>query len=166
MRLPSYLHLAPSGVWHFRQRVPADLIRAFGMRLFKRTLHTRDVLTARRLALRLAEQYAQLFMHARDMHMSRERKPSIGAAVTAALGGDGYTLVMKPDGTIELKADAGRVRVDATDAAARIGPLLAEPYFQKVMADAATRISVSAPVSASSNIPVLPIGKVVTRWLT
>lgn len=42
-RFPTYLHLAPSGVWHFRARI--------GGHIHKRSLATRDTLTAQRLAL-------------------------------------------------------------------------------------------------------------------
>ncbi|HET9818904.1 MAG TPA: site-specific integrase [Rhodanobacteraceae bacterium] len=46
MKVPNYLYLAPSGVWHFRARV--------GGRTVKRSLHTRDRLAAQRAALTLA----------------------------------------------------------------------------------------------------------------
>lgn len=46
MKVPNYLHLAPSGVWFFRARVAG--------RIVKRSLHTRDRLTAQRQALALA----------------------------------------------------------------------------------------------------------------
>jgi hypothetical protein len=59
MKLKHYLSLAPSGTWHFRQRVPADLIRVFGCRFLKRSLRTRDPLIAQRLALGMWEAVAE-----------------------------------------------------------------------------------------------------------
>lgn len=45
MRLPHYLHRAPSGIWHFRQRVPTHLIPVFGKQVLKQSLRTRNVLS-------------------------------------------------------------------------------------------------------------------------
>jgi integrase len=167
MRLPNYLLLTPSGVWHFRQRVPADLIRVLGQKFFKRTLHTRDVLEAQRLALGVARGYAQLIQQLRALGVakSREGRPSIGGAVTAAQHGKPYTLVMQPDGRVELKAEPGPDHDAAMEAVAKIGPLAAEPYIQRIIAEAAARTSVPVPAAPASKIPVLPIGKVVTQWL-
>lgn len=72
MKLNHYLSLAPSGTWHFRQRVPADLIRVFGCRFLKRSLRTRDPLIAQRLALGMADAYAQAIRRARGMRVSGE----------------------------------------------------------------------------------------------
>jgi hypothetical protein len=79
MKLKHYLSLAPSGTWHFRQRVPADLIRAFGCRFLKRSLRTRDPLIAQRLALGMADAYAQAIRRARGMHVSSsmDGRPSV-----------------------------------------------------------------------------------------
>jgi integrase len=169
MRLSNYLHRPSSGVWHFRQRVPADLAHVLGQKFFKRTLHTRDVLEAQRLALGVARGYAQLIQQLRALGVakSKEGKPSIGGAVKAAQHGKPYTLVMQPDGRVELKAEPGPDHDAAMEAVAKIGPLAAEPYIQKIMAEAAARTSLPVPVPAApaSKIPVLPIGKVVTQWL-
>ena len=40
MRIPHFLTRAPSGVWHFRQRVPADIAPKMGCAAIKRSLGT------------------------------------------------------------------------------------------------------------------------------
>jgi len=60
MRIPNYLYLAPSRAWHFRQRIPSDLAKQTGQTAIKRSLGTRDILTAQCRALSLARQYADL----------------------------------------------------------------------------------------------------------
>lgn len=95
MRLPAYLHRPPSGGWHFRQRVPANLTFCFGQTFLKKTLRTRDVLEAQRLALGVARGYAQLIKQLRELALAKsgEGRPSIVGAVTAAQNGKPYTLV-------------------------------------------------------------------------
>jgi hypothetical protein len=36
MRIPNYLYLAPSGIGHFRLRVPQDLVKKIGRDAFKK----------------------------------------------------------------------------------------------------------------------------------
>jgi hypothetical protein len=52
MRIPHYLQLAPSGVWHYRQRIPARLIPLVGRSIIKKSLLTRELGVARNFALR------------------------------------------------------------------------------------------------------------------
>lgn len=52
MRLPHYLQLAPSGVWHYRQRAPVRLLPLIGRSIIKKSLLTRELGVARDLALR------------------------------------------------------------------------------------------------------------------
>lgn len=65
MRLAHHLLRHPSGVWHFRLIVPADLQALIGRRVIKKSLGTRDPVTARLWAYRLGAQYAQTFTAAR-----------------------------------------------------------------------------------------------------
>ena len=44
MRISNYLYLAPSQVWHFRQRLSSDLAKRTGQIFIKRSLGTRDLL--------------------------------------------------------------------------------------------------------------------------
>jgi integrase len=60
MRLPHYLTLAPSGVFHFRFRLPAALRETLGRREVRLSLGTRDTHTAQVSALALAQRYAQM----------------------------------------------------------------------------------------------------------
>lgn len=159
MRLPSYLQLAPSGVWHFRQRVPADLLPVFNTRFLKHSLRTRDVLAAQRLALAFADRYARLIEQARGMHVSDREVPSVDSILRAP-GKKKYKLTRHADGTVEFEAK-GKADHDLGMAAIeRIGILANEPSVQRAMREAAEREAAAKPL-----VPVLPIGKVVTQWL-
>lgn len=103
MRLPNYLQLAPSGVWHFRQRVPADLLHIFKRKFVKHSLRTRDVLASQRLALALADRYARLIEQARGMRVSGREAPSVESILRSDLGK--YKLIRRPGCTIELEAN-------------------------------------------------------------
>jgi integrase len=100
------------------------------------------------------------------MHVSssRDGEPSVATAVESAKDSEGYTLLIKPDGTFQLQAEPGPDHVDAMDAVSKIGPMLSEPYIQKIMAEAAARPAVPTAAPAS-RIPIYPIGKVVAQWL-
>jgi hypothetical protein len=50
MRIPNYLYLAPSGIWHFRLRVPQDLVEKIGRLAFQNSLQTRELMSALRCA--------------------------------------------------------------------------------------------------------------------
>lgn len=65
MRLAHHLLRHPSGVWHFRLIVPADLQAMLGRRVLKKSLGTRDPVVARAWAYALGAQYAQAFAVAR-----------------------------------------------------------------------------------------------------
>lgn len=65
MRLAHHLLRHPSGVWHFRLIVPADLRTLLGRRVIKKSLGTRDPVVARAWAYALGAQYAQAFAAAR-----------------------------------------------------------------------------------------------------
>jgi len=68
MRLAHHLLRHPSGVWHFRLIVPADLRPVLGLRVLKRSLGTRDPAQARLYAYQLGAQYAHAFASARGSH--------------------------------------------------------------------------------------------------
>lgn len=67
MRLAHHLLRHPSGTWHFRLTVPADLREAFGLRIIKRSLGTHVPAQARMGAYALGLHYAQLFATARQL---------------------------------------------------------------------------------------------------
>lgn len=167
MRSPHYLQRSPSGVWHFRQRVPTDLQAAFGRRVVKRSLRTRDANEAKRLARRMAQQQAQLIRQARGLDMAMGGSPSPGPVPTTALSSEGYTLIMRPDGTVEMKVEGGRAGTRSKNGVDRIGSLMVESYVQRLVTEAVARLveKPAAKPEAATGIPVLPIGKAVTRWL-
>lgn len=61
MRLAHHLLRHPTGVWHFRLTVPADLREAIGLRVIKRSLGTHDPGTAKEWAYMLGARYAHAF---------------------------------------------------------------------------------------------------------
>ena len=67
MRLPQHLLRHPTGMWHFRLTVPRDLWAVVGVRVLKRSLHTRAPVAARHWAYTLGAHYAQLFTTARPL---------------------------------------------------------------------------------------------------
>jgi integrase len=165
MRLPHYLHRSPTGIWHFRQRVPSDLIAVLGKQFIKKSLHTRDVLSAQRLALTLADRYAQVIRQARGLGMSTDGRPSVGMAVRSAENSEEYELVFNRDGSVRVKARGKADHDQAMEAAMRIGDMLKEPAMQQAIRDNAAREAVKAEGEAKPAIPALPIGKAVTQWL-
>jgi hypothetical protein len=76
MRIPHYLYLAPSGVWHFRQRIPARRSGMQGCGVVRRSLRTNNLLTAQRRALDLLERYAQAFASGGG-NMTKDRSSSV-----------------------------------------------------------------------------------------
>lgn len=169
MRLPHYLHRSPTGIWHFRQRMPSDLIAVFGKQFLKKSLYTRDVLSAQRLALDVADAYAQLIRQARGMHVSGKEKPSVQDIVPSGAGHTDYRLIRQPDGTIEIEAKGKADHALAMNAAERIGDMLKEPAMQRAIRDNAAREAAQkvgkGEGEAKPAIPVLPIGKAVMQWL-
>jgi integrase len=170
MRIPNYLYLAPSGVWHFRQRLPSHVVRKTGRKEVKRSLRTRDLLTAQQRALNLVQAYAQAFtVRGLNVFAARDGLPSVDEIAKAiALG---YRVLVKPDGTIEIEATGKEDHSFAMDAVDRIGVLAKEPYYQEFIRAEAQRLvdqaqasSVALPAPAS-NIPSIAIGKAVTQWL-
>ena len=81
MRLPHFLTLAPSGVFHFRLRVPPAHRSTLG-REVRASLRTRDRHTAQVSALALAQRYAQLST-AQDMPNMPTREEIIAQALAA-----------------------------------------------------------------------------------
>ncbi|UPG84530.1 integrase [Luteibacter aegosomatis] len=165
MRLPNYLHLSPSGIWHFRQRVPADLIPVLGKRFFKQSLKTRHALSAQRIALSLADRYARLIERARGMRVSDTDGPSADDVVKFPGKKIPYRLVRHPDGTVEIEAKGPADHGLAMNAAERIGIMALEPTVQQAIRDTAAREAKALEAATRPSVPVLPIGKAVAQWL-
>lgn len=105
MRIPHHLTRSVSGLWSFRQRVPADLQHLIGRRVIKRTLRTNDLGEARLRALLLASGYAQAFATLRDRRMDKLGKKEADeliARLTQAEGLKDLTLhrTRAPDGSV------------------------------------------------------------------
>ena len=105
MRIPHHLVRSSSGLWSFRQRVPADLQELLERRLIKRTLRTSDLGEARLRALLLASRYAQAFIKLRDRRMDKLGKKEaeeLLARLTQTEGLKDLTLhrTRAPDGSV------------------------------------------------------------------
>lgn len=66
MRLPHHLLRHKSGMWYFRIIVPRDLHAAFGKKVIKRSLGTREPAIARAYAYTTGAQYARAIAEARE----------------------------------------------------------------------------------------------------
>ena len=182
MRIPNYLRLAPSGIWHFRQRLPSNQSLKTGRTEITRSLRTRDLLTAQRRALDLAQAYAHSFttvdgewmrlmacprhvngnpqFRGLSVAVARDGIPSVDDIAKAiALG---YKVIRHPDGTVEIEANGEADHGFAMDAVDRIGRLDQEPYYQELMRSAQAGRASPDP---ASKIPVIQIGKAVSQWL-
>jgi integrase len=164
MRIPNYLRLAPSGVWHFRQRIPSRQTRKAGKTEITRSLRTRDLLTAQQRALDLAQAYAQRIT-VRGLSVSVARDGLLSADEIARAIALGYKLIRHPDGTVELEANGKADHGFAMEAVDHIGRLDQEPYYQELMRSARAAASSAPTPDPASKIPVIAIGKAVTQWL-
>jgi hypothetical protein len=185
MRVPRYLVKTPSGVWHFRRRVPVSLVGIFNKPFTKRTLGPRELPVARDIALNLWRAYVELNTYVRKLGKAGKKDV---AEIVAGLTGEGRDdrLIRKPDGSIEVEAKGKEDHAHAMEAVEKIGTLANEPYVQQLMREAAQQaianqhapaLSAPAPAPAPSQtvfpspksmsgIPALPIGKVVTECLS
>ena len=185
MRIPNYLRLAPSGIWHFRQRIPSRQTRKTGKTEITKSLGTSDLLSAQQRALVLVQAYAQgtsvdgewirlmacprhvnVDPRVRGLSVARDSVPTVSTILKAKRRED-YKLVRRPDGSIELEANGEEDHGFAMDALERIGPLDQEPYYQELMrvAKKAESQRVLPAPDPASKIPVIQIGKAVTQWL-
>jgi integrase len=181
MRIPHYLQKAPSGVWHYRQRIPARLIPLVGRTIIKKSLLTRELGVARDLALRWWRAYDELHINVRRLGMAGKTTDVQLLIERLKRAGQHYRLIHKPDGTFEVEVLGADDHALAMDAVARIGDMTREPYIQQVMAEstssrtskraAATPVAVPPPapvarqvVPTTSHLPIKPIGKAIDEW--
>lgn len=107
MRLPNYLVLSSTGVYHFRWKVPKRFQGPLGLKVVKRSLGTRDARVAHLQALVLASRYA-VALQGGDMAKSMDellRSAQKGQADFEVVAGPhGYTV--KTDGSAQDNAAA------------------------------------------------------------
>ncbi len=158
MRLPHYLYLAPSGVWHFRQRLPAHLTSVCGRAFIKASLHTRDTQEAQWRALELARRYALVFGWLRSGAVAGE--PDIKEVLRRLAQGQGrdYKIRRASDGTFEMEANGPDDHKLAMQALEQIGRK--DHLFPAPVAASAPVASPPRPKTAD-----IPIGKAVETWL-
>lgn len=93
MRATHHLLRHPSGMYHFRLAVPADLQAVVGLRVIKRSVHTRDPRRAQVAAWRLAASYARAFDVLRRGTMGKT-PPPVDEIVANFEGGRGREYVI------------------------------------------------------------------------
>ena len=141
MRIPHYLIRSPSGIYTFRLIVPRHLREPLRRRVIKRSLHTRDLVTARASAL-------SLFVMFRDA----VRGPSMGKTLEELLA----------------SAQGKRVDYEITPTAYGLsikadGPAdhaLAMQALERMQASPAPRIQ-----SSQSSAKTIPLGEARKLWL-
>lgn len=75
MRIAHHLDRSPTGMFHFRQKVPLDLREVFRLTVIRRSLGTRDPRKAQVQAYALSARYAALFDQARRLRGMKQPAP-------------------------------------------------------------------------------------------
>lgn len=132
MRLAHHLLRHPSGVFHFRLVIPADLRGVFGLKILKKSLRTRDLAVARACAYALGARYAGAFAALRSQLVAKG--PRLDEVLRTLHGGEErpYTLTL-PNG-VSITAESAEDHARALEA------------YKVVMA---LPLPVSPPVSTS-----------------
>ncbi|UPG88341.1 site-specific integrase [Luteibacter aegosomaticola] len=186
MRIPHYLVRAPSGVFHFRRRVPAVVATLLKKHVVKKSLGTRELSVGRDLALHLWRAYDELHSVLKVMGMSGKKWDVDELAALLNRRGINYKLKVGADGSIELETKDAADHIEAMEAIDRIGDMRKEVMVQAWMRDGwspnaptptapkpvshpSAPIPQATPVSASPQaaLPeaVMPLGKATTQWL-
>lgn len=135
----------PTGMWHFRQTVPRDLWEVVGVRILKRSLHTRDPVAARHWAYTLGAHYAQLFATARQLGKGMGGKrfdDDAVAKVKAQLGGGVSSWdIETPDGF--------KLHTDDTESDHAAGLKVLQAYLASKQAAPAPSLPPPPPVTKS-----------------
>ncbi|URX62064.1 site-specific integrase [Luteibacter anthropi] len=131
MRIPHYLIKAPSGVFHFRRRLPVALARLLGRAVIKKSLQTRDMERARDLALNLWRAYDELYAHVRMQGMAGDEWDIDALAAALKKKGKRYRLKANPDGSFEVEANGPEDHAHAKDMVASIGDMRKEAIVQQ-----------------------------------
>jgi integrase len=153
MRIPHYLIKAPSGMYHFRRRMPVLLQAMLGRPTIKRSLQTRDVAVARDLALALWRAYDELHQHARMACMAGMTKETKLLLERLKKQGTHYRLVTKPDGTIEVEANGPEDHALAKEMVESIGDMRKEAIVQQWMREQGYSMDSPPPAAPAQNAP-------------
>ncbi|MFM0047458.1 DUF6538 domain-containing protein [Paraburkholderia sediminicola] len=84
MRLPHHLVRHPSGIFHYRQKIPLELQAVTGRKVIKKSLRTRCPKTAQAWAYVLAARYDAVFHAVRSGEMTKPTVADLLAHVDPA----------------------------------------------------------------------------------
>lgn len=151
MRLSHHLVRARSGIYSFRLRVPKPLQGILGIKVVKRSLHTRDAPCARACAHLLALRYAQAFAVLRGVQVAKV--PSLDevlASLSAPSGARPFEASFDP-----VSRALTHIRTDGTpeDNAAALA------FAQTVLAQAVPGPPAALASAASPNGAVMLLGE-------
>ncbi|MDF4024633.1 site-specific integrase [Luteibacter sp. PPL201] len=154
MRIPHYLIKAPSGVFHFRRRMPSALSRLLGRAVIKKSLQTRDMGRARDLALDLWRAYDELHAHVRMQGMAGDEWDIDALAASLKKKGKRYRLKANPDGSFEVEANGAEDHAHAKDMVESIGDMRKEAIVQAWMREQGFSLDSPTPLVATQNMPM------------
>lgn len=97
MKIPHHLQRAPSGVWHFRRRVPADLVEPLRRTFLKHSLRTRVLSMAQVRAFVLSAQYEHAFARLRASMAGRDPNDPAEIRFDYTLKLDGVEIIAKDE---------------------------------------------------------------------
>ncbi len=145
MKIPHHLHLAPSGVWHFRRRVPADLVAPLGRTYLKHSLRTRVLRMAQVRAMALSVQYETAFAQLRASMARRSRRTPVRIA---------FDYVVKMDG-VEIAATGEQDHARALEAIKALREVQPEPLDGLQ----------SSPARRDTSVTPIEVREAVRKWL-
>lgn len=123
MRLPHNLIRHPSGVFHFRLRVPPDLYGSVSVKVIKRSLRTRCPRTAQAWAYVLTARYHAAFITLRSGTMPKPNLNDLLNLDTSST--QPYEISSTPGGGFAVKADGAEDHARAMEA---LKALAATPF--------------------------------------
>ncbi|MGN6478774.1 DUF6538 domain-containing protein [Luteibacter sp.] len=153
MRIPHYLIKAPSGVYHFRRRMPVLLQAMLGRPAIKRSLFTRDIGVARDRALALWRAYDELHRQVRMVCMAGMTKETKLLLERLKKNGTHYRLVTRPDGTIEVEANGPEDHALAREMVESIGDMRKEAIVQQWMREQTFSMDSPPPAAPAQHVP-------------
>lgn len=160
MRLAHNLLRHPSGMYHFRLRVPADLVEAVGVRVVKMSLRTRDAAVARAYAYAYGARYAAAFAAFRAERMPKP--PSLDEILRAAQSGGIAKYELSLPGGVKLRADGAEDHARAMEA---LKVVLGTGQVLNLPPKPAAAPSPASVAPTGVSLPRISLGEVARKYL-